>query len=126
MRRSIRSILSVCFLAVVAIAVALIVWTQEDGARMPLRIAMAPYQDLAMIVNAKSLGLEKKYGTDIELITLGWEDIPPAVASAGRGADIGFGSYIEYLTKYEKAKRRLLRPSAIRLPAICLSKVDPL
>jgi len=68
----------------------------------PLRIAMAPYQDLAMMVNAKPLGLEKKYGTKIELLTMAWEDIPPAVASAGRGADVGFGSYIEYLTKYEK------------------------
>ncbi len=65
-----------------------------------LRIAIAPYQDLAMIVNAKPLGLEEKYGTQIEIVTLNWEDILPSIASAGRTVDIGFGSYIEYLTKY--------------------------
>jgi ABC-type nitrate/sulfonate/bicarbonate transport system substrate-binding protein len=62
---------------------------------------MSPYQDLAMIVNAEPLGLDKKYGTRIELVTMAWEDILPAVASAGRAVDIGFGSYIEYITKYE-------------------------
>jgi hypothetical protein len=68
----------------------------------PLKVAMSPYQDLAMIVNIGPLKLEQKYGTKVQLMTMGWEDIPPAVASAGSAADIGFGSYIEYLTKYEK------------------------
>ena len=67
-----------------------------------LRVGMAPYQDLAMIVNAHPLGLEARYGTNLDLVTMAWEDIPSAVASAGRAVDIGFGSYIEYLTKYPK------------------------
>ncbi|MDB5470163.1 MAG: hypothetical protein JWR84_1723 [Caulobacter sp.] len=91
-------------LGLLAIVAATLFWLNRaaEPAHSPLRIAMAPYQDLAMIVNAEPLGLEKKYGTDIELITMGWEDISPAVASAGRAADIGFASYTEYLTKYEK------------------------
>jgi ABC-type nitrate/sulfonate/bicarbonate transport system substrate-binding protein len=73
-----------------------------ESALAPLKVAMSPYQDLAMIVNIAPLKLEQKYGTKVQLMTMGWEDIPPAVASAGTAADIGFGSYVEYLTKYEK------------------------
>lgn len=69
-------------------------------AQVTLRVGLAPYQDLAMIVNAKPLGLEKRYGTNLELVTMGWEDILPSVATAGRGVDVGFGSYAEYLTKF--------------------------
>ena len=32
---------------------------------------------------------------------MGWEEILPAVASAGKTVDIGFGSLVEYLTKIE-------------------------
>ena len=70
-----------------------------------MRIGLAPYQDLAMIVNAPTLKLEEKYGTKIELVTMGWEEILPAVATAGRGLDIGFASYIEYLTKFENINK---------------------
>jgi ABC-type nitrate/sulfonate/bicarbonate transport system substrate-binding protein len=66
-----------------------------------VRVGISPYQDLAMIVNAEPLGLYKKYGTRLDLITMPWEDIPPSVATAGRAIDLGFGSFIEYLTKYE-------------------------
>ena len=33
---------------------------------------------------------------------MAWEDILPAVASAGKTVDVGFGSYVEYLTKFAK------------------------
>jgi ABC-type nitrate/sulfonate/bicarbonate transport system substrate-binding protein len=33
---------------------------------------------------------------------MAWEDILPAVASAGQTVDVGFGSLTEYLTKYSK------------------------
>ena len=86
-------------LVFVAVLAAFLFWPKATS-ESPLRVGIAPYQDLAMLVNAQPLGLEKKYGTKIELITMGWEEIPPAVASAGRAVDVGFGSYIEYLTKY--------------------------
>ena len=53
-----------------------------------------------MIVNIKPLDLEKRYGTQVDLITLPWEEILPSVATFGRGLDVGFASYAEYLTKY--------------------------
>ncbi|MGH9424711.1 MAG: ABC transporter substrate-binding protein, partial [Terriglobia bacterium] len=67
-----------------------------------LTVAIAPYQDLAMLVNAPKLGLDAKEGISVDLITMAWEDILPAVASAGETVDVGFGSYVEYLTKFAK------------------------
>jgi hypothetical protein len=64
-----------------------------------LSVAMSPYQDIAMIVNARPLGLEAKYRLSLDLHTMAWEDILPAIASAGKTVDVGFGSLIEYLTK---------------------------
>jgi ABC-type nitrate/sulfonate/bicarbonate transport system substrate-binding protein len=69
---------------------------------VPLRVAIAPYQDMAMLVNAKELGLEKKYGTKLELLTVPWEELFPTIASAGRTADVGFASLADYLAKTEK------------------------
>ncbi len=99
-RRIIYFILGIAAILVVGSIVASVT-TESDGPDQPLRVAISPYQDIAMLVNVDHLGLEQKYGTEIELVTLGWEEILPAVASAGPGVDVGFGGYIEYLTKYE-------------------------
>lgn len=64
-----------------------------------LKLAISPYQDLAMIQNIKNLNLEKKYNTKVDLVTLPWEEIISAIGSSGETVDIGFASYIEYLTK---------------------------
>jgi len=67
-----------------------------------LTVATAPYQDLAMLVNAEPLGFAKKHGLQLKLITMAWEDILPTVGSYGKTVDVGFGSYAEYITKYSK------------------------
>jgi hypothetical protein len=85
--------------AIVAIGAA-IFFGYDLNKKDAIRVGIAPYQDIAMIVNAGPLGLEKKYDTRIELVTMSWEDILPAIASAGRTIDVGFGSLIEYITKY--------------------------
>jgi ABC-type nitrate/sulfonate/bicarbonate transport system substrate-binding protein len=91
-------------LAVVANVIAIVVFRSRDTItqRPELRVAIAPYQDLAMLVNVEPLGLEKRDGLDVRLITMAWEDILPAVASHGPTVDVGFGSLVEYLTKYHK------------------------
>lgn len=71
----------------------------------PLRLAISPYQDLAMIENIKQLGLEKKYNTNVDLVTLPWEEIISSIGSSGETVDIGFASYIEYLTKSENLNK---------------------
>lgn len=64
-----------------------------------VNVLIAPYQDLAMMVNAKPLGLEKKYGVNINVETLAWENIVPTIASASTFPSIGFASYTQFLTE---------------------------
>lgn len=64
-----------------------------------IRVAISPYQDIGMVVNLKPMGLEKKYGVNVDLQTLAWEDIIPAMASHGSTVDLGYASLIGYLTK---------------------------
>lgn len=75
---------------------------EEQGKLPTLTVAIAPYQDLAMLVNAPELKFDAKAGITLNLVTMAWEDILPAVASAGKTVDVGFGSYVEYLTKFAK------------------------
>ncbi|TGV04830.1 type 2 periplasmic-binding domain-containing protein [Flavivirga rizhaonensis] len=82
-----------------------------------LNVAISPYQDIAMIVNIDNLKLEEKYNINVNLMTMNWEDILPALSSAGKTADIGFGSYIEYLTKYPKLNKDTKDPVLFIYPA---------
>jgi ABC-type nitrate/sulfonate/bicarbonate transport system substrate-binding protein len=75
---------------------------QRHQANNTLSVAISPYQDIAMLVNADPLKLTTKYGVHLKLVTMAWEDILPAIASAGPTVDVGFGSLTEYLTKYAK------------------------
>jgi hypothetical protein len=56
---------------------------------------------MAMLVTEKKLGLEKKYGTKLEFFTMPWEELIPAVASAGNTVDVGFTSLADYMCKSE-------------------------
>lgn len=95
----------VIVIAAIAIAGAAVLWRvqrpEAPGGRV-LRVAIAPYQDLAMLVNAAALGEYEKRGVRLELVTMAWEEILTSVASAGPTVDVGFGSYVEYLTKFAK------------------------
>ncbi len=88
-----------------------------DTAAAPLRVAVSPYQDIAMFQNEKLLGLEDKYGTKLELVTMAWDDILPAIASAGQTADVGFGSLVEYLEKLENLNSKTDDPVMFIYPA---------
>ncbi|MCF8239763.1 MAG: hypothetical protein K9J16_00145 [Melioribacteraceae bacterium] len=71
----------------------------ESTNEKSLKVGISPYQDIAMIVNYEHLDLERKYNMSLDLITMNWEDIIPAIASSGETIDLGFASIIEYLTK---------------------------
>src|ERR1700759_2586852 len=71
----------------------------QPNTQEPLRLGISPYQDLAMIENYKQLGLDKKYNVNLNLVTLPFEDIIPSIGSAGKTIDVGFASYIEFITK---------------------------
>jgi len=98
-----QSIVWILIVSVAAIAAAIWMFWEPHRETVPLKVGISPYQDIAMLVNYEHLGLEDKYGTQLELVTLAWEDILPAVASsASDSLDVGFGSLTEYLTKYDR------------------------
>lgn len=100
MKKTTLIVLGVVALGLVAvIGLQLASRSKENDAA--LRVAISPYQDLAMLMCHEHLELEAKHGVDIEIVTLAWENIIPSLASAGRTVDVGFGSLIEFLTKYE-------------------------
>ena len=47
-------------------------------------MGVAPYQEMALLVNDKSSDFQKKYGIKLELMTMPWEELLPAVASGDR------------------------------------------
>lgn len=89
----------------------------SDNANKPLTLAISPYQDLAMIVNYKRLKLEEKYDVKIQLQTLKWEEIIPSIGSAGTTVDVGFASYIEYITKSNNMNKDNSDPILFIYPA---------
>ncbi len=96
-----RSRLIIAISALIAlVAVAAFFFQSPSSDEALLRVAISPYQDVAMLTVYKKLELEEKYGTRVNLVTLPWEEVQPSLASAGRTVDVGFGSLIEFLTKY--------------------------
>ncbi|MBP7862987.1 hypothetical protein KA183_14975 [bacterium] len=83
----------------------------------PLRMAISPYQEIALLVNEKPLGLEKKYGVNLELITIPWEENLPSVASAGQTVDVAFASLSDYLAKAERLNSQKDDPILYLFPA---------
>lgn len=85
--------------ALVIIGLVVVRYMRAPEKTESITVAMAPYQDMAMVVNIKNLELEKKYGVEVDLKTMAWENILPAIGSSGETADLGFASLIEYLNK---------------------------
>ncbi len=65
----------------------------------PLRMAIAPFQDIALIMNEKQLDLEKKYGIKLEFVTVPGEDLLSSLVSAGQTVDVSYALLSEYLSK---------------------------
>lgn len=105
--------LSLAFACASAILLSSCNWWKKET----LTVAISPYQDIAMIVNIKNLQLEKKYNTQVDLQTMNWEDIVPAVASSGKTVDVGFGSLVEYLTKSNNINKDTKDPLLFIYPA---------
>jgi ABC-type nitrate/sulfonate/bicarbonate transport system substrate-binding protein len=98
-------VLTVLAVIIAIVGAAAIFLNKKPGVNNSLRVAISPYQDLAMLTAHDHLGLDTKYGTRIEIVTLAWEDVVPSLASAGRTVDVGYGSLIEFLTKYENINK---------------------
>lgn len=102
----------------VIVCILLFLWkTSPHFRNKSIKVAIAPYQDIAMIVNIKNLGLEEKYGTSVDFYSMNWEEILPAVTSASQSVDIGFGSLTEYLTQYSNLNKNTRDPILFIYPA---------
>jgi ABC-type nitrate/sulfonate/bicarbonate transport system substrate-binding protein len=82
-----------------------------------IQMAISPYQDLAMMINIYPLGLDRKYGTSVNIKTIPWQDTLPALASAGGDIDIGFASLTEFLAKEENLNKGSKDPLLFIFPA---------
>jgi hypothetical protein len=96
--KALKSTLIVAFVLVIGILTFFLLKAKRAGDDA-LVVAIAPYQDIAMIVNIHPLGLEEKYDMQVTLKTMAWEEILTSVASAGRTVDVGFGSLVEFITQ---------------------------
>lgn len=98
-------------LVILAVIAAAVVW-QSRGPQNPaasvapsapatpvFKVAIAPYQDMAMLVNAKPLGLDKKNGIELQTPSMAWDNLTPAVASATPSVDVAFASLVQFITQ---------------------------
>ena len=82
-----------------------------------LKVGIAPYQDMALLMNADQQNLEKKYNLNVQYSTLAWEDLTPAVASAGSSIDLTFASLTEFITNERNINKNTSDPLVYIYPA---------
>lgn len=82
-----------------------------------LKVGIAPYQEMALLMAEKNLGLEEKHGVKLEILTLQWEELLTSVASAGHTIDVGFGSLSDFLAKQEQLNTEKDDPVLYLYPA---------
>lgn len=125
MKASQKLLLTLLVLAVVAAAV---IWRLRgskehgnppvNGLGMPtIKVAIAPYQDMAMLMNAKPLELDKKHGIDLQVLSMAWQDLTPAVASATPSVDIAFASIIQFISQEHSLNANSSDPIVFFYPA---------
>ena len=88
------------WVAIFAIAVGFIYFVTRPNI---IRVGIAPFPDHAIFANVHGLGLEKRYGTRVELVPMPAVDILPTIVGGGDRIQIGLVTYIDFLTKYQKS-----------------------
>ncbi|MFH1741446.1 MAG: hypothetical protein ABIH23_20770, partial [bacterium] len=99
MKRS--TVIAIIVAAVLAVLVINWLWNGSPSGpeSAKLKLAIAPYQDMAMLAVVEPLGIDKKYDLDLELVSMAWEDLTPAVSSAGGAVDVAFASLIQFISQ---------------------------
>ncbi len=82
-----------------------------------LKVGIAPYQDMAMLINPEQKKLEEKYNLKLELTTLAWEDLTPSVSGAGDSLDIAFASLTQFVTNERNINKNTKDPLVFIYPA---------
>lgn len=74
-----------------------------------LKIAISPYQDLAMFVNAKTKNFAKDAGFNVDFVTFTWQEIMPAMLS-DKSINVGCVSLAEFLIKKDAINKNVSDP----------------
>jgi ABC-type nitrate/sulfonate/bicarbonate transport system substrate-binding protein len=106
-----RSVIVTAILLLASLLCACSNQVAHEGAELtpshePLRMAISPYQDAALILNEKQLDLEKKYGIKLEFVTVSGEDLLSSMVSAGQTVDVSYALLSEYLSKSENINHK--------------------
>jgi ABC-type nitrate/sulfonate/bicarbonate transport system substrate-binding protein len=89
----------VAAIAVILVAVALFGLGVFDKPSSAVRLGISPYQDTAMPTIAEAEGFFAKQKVDVQLQTVPWENIVPALASRGKTVDVAIGSINTFLPR---------------------------
>lgn len=104
-------------LVIVALSVlAFYLWKAKENNPNDIRLIISPYQDLAMIINLKQLELENKYGTQVKISTVPWQDTYAMLASASGDVDIAFAGLTDFLSKEENINKGSTDPIVFIFP----------
>lgn len=114
--KSIIVLIVVVILAIIVVAVRQGENTASTGAR-PLKVAIAPYQDMALLMNANRDVIQKKHNLDVEYTTVAWEDLTPTIASAGESVDLAFANLTEFVTNERNINKNTSDPLVFIYPA---------
>lgn len=74
---------------------------QTRSQEVIVKYGISPYQDTAIPVLAQSLGLFERDRLNVELVNIAWNDVVPALASAGDTVDVAIGSMNELIPRAE-------------------------
>jgi ABC-type nitrate/sulfonate/bicarbonate transport system substrate-binding protein len=106
---------------IVVLAIVLIAVRQQGSSSATgdrtLKVAIAPYQDMALLMNKERENIEKKHDLKVEYTTLAWEDLTPTIASAGATVDIAFANITEFVTNERNINKNTEDPLVFIYPA---------
>ena len=112
------AVIIVILVLVVVAAILIPNYAKKDtGETRTLKVGIAPYQDMALLINPKQKELQEKYNLDLELTTLAWEDLTPAVSSATDSVDVAFASLTQFVTNERNINRNSTDPLVFIYPA---------
>lgn len=103
--------------ALVMLVVVAFFATSKNNTKQPLKVGIAPYQDMSLLFNAKSESFQKKYNLDLKFITLSWQDLIPATSSATDSLDIAFSSITDFISNERNINRNTDDPLVFIYPA---------
>ena len=112
------AVIIVILVLVVVAAILVPKYAKKDtGETRTLKVGIAPYQDMALLINPKQKELQEKYDLNLELTTLAWEDLTPAVSSATDSVDVAFASLTQFVTNERNINRNSDDPLVFIYPA---------